>query len=101
VCWFGSCLIFWYYLISNNTNVSDNTNQPNTPETILVIIPIYQTTPETILEIIPIYHNTNQTNTPETILVIIPIYQTTPETILEIIPIYQTTQTKPTHLKQY
>ena len=33
-------------------------NQTNTPETILVIIPIYQTTPETILEIIPIYQTT-------------------------------------------
>jgi hypothetical protein len=44
----------------NNTNISDNTNQTNTPETILVIIPIYQTTHETILEIIPIYQ-TKQT----------------------------------------
>jgi hypothetical protein len=30
----------------------------DTPETILVIKPIYQTTPETILEIIPIYQTT-------------------------------------------
>jgi hypothetical protein len=36
----------------------DNTNQINTPEAILVIIPIYQTIPETILEIIPIYRTT-------------------------------------------
>jgi hypothetical protein len=76
VCWFG------LFTILEITPIYHNTNQTNTPETILVIIPIYQ-------------------KTPETILVIIPIYQTTPETILEIIPIYQTTQTKPTHLKQY
>ena len=89
--------------------------QNNTCETILEIIPKYQTTrTKTISEIIPKYQTTrtktirnntkisdmNQTNTPETILVI-PIYQTTPETILVIIPIYQTTQTKPTHMKQY
>jgi hypothetical protein len=54
----------------------DNTNQTNTPETILVIIPIYQTT---------------QTKATHETILVIPIYQTTPETTLERIPIYQTT----------